>query len=91
MVPTKRPHPQSESPYERRPPTHRSRQELSTERTIGDVVTFIPPEETKITGKQETNDRNLVPQDDSNRTHHSRVSQSLIRSSPDWYFSIVES
>lgn len=76
----KRPHSKSRSPYERRPPTNRSRPALaSTERTIGDVLTSIPSveEPKKSTPKQELADLSLISEDDSTRTHNTRVNLSF--------------
>ncbi len=82
VVPVKRPHSQSGSPHERRPPIHRSRPEIPTERTIGDVLTSIPSAEEqkiskKIPPKQETGDLSLVSEDESTKTYDSRVSLSF--------------
>ncbi len=81
VVSVKRPHSESESPYERRPPTHRSRPELPTDRTIGDVLKAIPSiEEQRITPKHEIGDLSLISEDESTKTHHIRVSSSFFAS-----------
>ncbi|CAF4682765.1 unnamed protein product, partial [Rotaria sp. Silwood1] len=65
----KRPRSKSRSPYERRPPTHRSRPETSKEHTIADLLKSIPStnQQTlskRIASSQETTDLSFVSEDE---------------------------
>ena len=80
-VAVKRPHTKSRSPYERRPPTHRSRPESSKERTIDDIFarSSSTQEQTvskKMTPHQEPADLSLISEDETSKQHDFRVSSS---------------
>ncbi|CAF3375663.1 unnamed protein product [Rotaria socialis] len=72
----KRPH--SRSPYERRPPTYRSRHETSKELNTNDVLQRISPADepskskTKISG-HETTDLSFVSEDELTKSHDTRT------------------
>ncbi|CAF2392721.1 unnamed protein product [Rotaria sp. Silwood2] len=73
----KRPHSKSRSPYDRRPPTNRSRREISKERTTNDLLKSISStdEQTpskRITPNQETTDLSFVSEDELTKSHDIR-------------------
>ncbi|CAF0908358.1 unnamed protein product [Rotaria sordida] len=82
----KRSHSKSRSPYERRPPTHRSRRETSKERTINDVLKSISStdEQTlskQITLNQETTDLSFVSEDELTKPHDIRSNSTVTHES----------